>query len=253
MNKYVLIFGLILLPILVNAQKRYREHPGNEPRNKGKAILFHIAAGFHLPGADMAKRFGSDGSIGGAIEFISANNWTFGLDGHYFFGGKVKENPLSNLQTAEGYIIGTDRNPAIFYLQERGLYLGGRVGRLFPIGERRTGIYTSLGAGMLRHKIRYQDDSRTIAQITGEYAKGYDRLTGGLSLQEFVGWQHMGPTRRFNFVIGFEFQQGFTNTLRDWDFKERRKLDARRLDLRIGLRAAWILPLYFTKSRDIYY
>lgn len=44
-------------------------------------------------------------------------------------------------------------------------------------------------------------------------------------------------------MIGFEFNQGFTKSLRDWDFTERRKLDGNRIDLRFGIRATWTIPL----------
>ena len=92
-----------------------------------------------------------------------------------------------------------------------------------------------------------------MTQITGDYQKGYDRFTGGLALNQFIGWQHVGKTRHVNFTIGIECNQGFTNTLRDWDFNEMRKLDESRLDLRFGLRVSWILPFYMTKSDEIYY
>ena len=109
------------------------------------------------------------------------------------------------------------------------------------------------GAGLLRHWIRIQDDNSSVTQLTGDYKKGYDRLTGGLALSQFIGWQSLAADRRSNWLIGLEFNEGFTNTLRDWDFNERRKLDESRLDIRIGLRVAWTLPFYQGKSEEIYY
>jgi hypothetical protein len=254
MNKHLVLLGLLLLPLIGSAQRRFREvMEEKDPRNKGKAFLFHITAGGALPGGDLSKRFGADGNLGALIEFTTQNNWLLGAEGHYFFGSKVKENTLFQLRTNEGYIIGNDRLPAQVYPQERGYYIGGHFGRLFTLGEKRSGIRVTLGAGVLRHKIRYQDDNNSVVQIQGDYAKGYDRLTGGLALQQFVGWQHLGKNRRANFIAGFEFQQGFTNTLRDWDFATRSKLDTPRTDLRFGIRLGWILPLYLTKSEEIFY
>lgn len=224
-----------------------------EPHNKDKAILFHVTAGGHIPAADMAKRFGLNGSIGGRIEFITKSNWILGFEGDFFFGNDVRENPLKILALKEGYIIGNDLYPASIYLLERGYGGSGYLGKLFTTGKTRSGIRVTLGGGFVRHKIRLQDDTRSVTQITGDYQKGYDRFTGGLALNQFVGWQHVGKTRRVNFTIGFEFNQGFTNTLRDWDFNEMRKLDENRLDLRFGLRASWILPFYLTQSDEISY
>ncbi len=224
-----------------------------ELHNKDKAILFHITAGGHIPGADMAKRFGLNGSIGGRIESISKSNWLFGVEGEFYFGNDVRENPLEILELTEGYIIGNDRSPASIYLLQRGYGMDAYVGRLFSIGQKRSGVRITVGGGFTRHKIRIQDDTRTVTQITGDYQKGYDRFSGGLALNQFIGWQHVGKTRHVNFTIGIECNQGFTNTLRDWDFNEMRKLDESRLDLRFGLRASWILPFYMTKSDEIYY
>jgi hypothetical protein len=47
--------------------------------------------------------------------------------------------------------------------------------------------------------------------------------------------------------------QGFTETRRDWDFHDKMKLSGRRLDLLIGVKAAWTLPFYQTPGGDIVY
>ena len=60
-------------------------------------------------------------------------------------------------------------------------------------------------------------------------------------------------TGRYPQRFGFEFNQGFTNTLRDWDYSEIRKLDDPRTDLQFGIRVAWTLPLYLTKAEEIFY
>lgn len=224
-----------------------------EARNKGKAILLHLTFGAHLPVADMASRFGIDGNFGLGLEYLTDNNFIIGAEGHYFFGTKVKEDPLAILRTPDGDIIGNNRLIASVAMRERGYYVGGMVGKLFAFNEKRSGIRLTLGAGLLRHWIRIQDNENNAAQLTGDYKKGYDRLTGGLGLNQFVGWQNLAPDRRSNWLIGLEFNQGFTNTLRDWDFSERRKLDEKRFDLRVGLRVAWTLPFYQGKADEIFY
>ncbi len=119
--------------------------------------------------------------------------------------------------------------------------------------EDRKGLRVAIGAGWLEHSIQIQDDDRTLTQVTGDYAKGYDRLVGGLALNEFVGWQILGKLKRSNFMIGFEFNQGFTQTRRDWDFSAMRKLEEKRLDLRFGIKAAWTIPFYLGNSAELFY
>ncbi len=253
MKKKISLIIAVSCALSVAAQK-FREHPEvDEDRNKGKAILTHITFGIHLPAGDMADRFGRDLNVGGAVEYLTTNNFLFGVEGHYIFGTNVKEDPLEILRTPEGDIIGSDLTVASVVLRERGFYLGGMVGKLFTFKEKRAGIRLTLGAGVLRHHIRVQDDNGSVTQITGEYAKGYDRLTGGFALNQFIGWQQLAGNRRSNWIAGFEFNQGFTKSLRDWDFNDMRKLDGSRLDLRFGVRLAWTLPFYIGEPEKIFY
>lgn len=240
------------MAVWAGAQK-FPEHPPEDARNEGPAILFHLGAGMHLPGGDLADRFGRDASLGGGLELITANNFLLGVEGHYLFGQKVKEDPLAILRTPEGDIIGNDQFIADLSLRERGFYLGGMIGKLVPLGKQRSGLRITAGAGLLHHKIRLQDDSQTVNAIAGEYAKGYDRLTGGLALNQVIGWQHLADNRRANWFIGIEFNQGFTKSLRDWDYSEMRKLEGSRTDLRFGIRASWTLPFYLGNADKIYY
>lgn len=251
-NRITPLLLFLSLAFQAVAQK-FPEHPEAARPNTGPAILTHFSVGLQLPAGDMADRFGANGNFGGGAEWISRNNFILGLEGHYIFGSKVKEDPLAILRTPEGDIIGGNQLVADVALRERGYYIGGLIGKLFPVGTERSGIRVSLGAGMLRHWIRLQDNSSSVPQITGDYAKGYDRLTGGLMLQQFVGWQHLSTNRRSNWMIGLEFGQGFTESLRSWDFTAMRKLDEKRTDLRFGLRLTWTLPFYMSGAENIYY
>ncbi|MBK9336412.1 MAG: hypothetical protein IPM98_07410 [Lewinellaceae bacterium] len=233
--------------------QRFPEHSEIQERNKGKAFLVHLTAGIHQPGANFADRFGTTGSVGGGLEWIAAGNFLLGAEAHYSFGNTVKEDPLVLLRTPEGDIIGNNQLLAEVDLRARGLYVGGAIGKLFPIGNRRSGIRLTLGAGVQQHRIRIQDNANSVAQVSGDYVKGYDRLTGGLALSQFVGWQHLGANRRSNWFLGFEFSQGFTKSLRDWDFAEMRKLEGNRTDIRFGIRLGWTLPFYIGAANQIYY
>lgn len=253
MKKYASLLLFLFAALAAPAQK-FPDHPQQlEARNKGRAILFHLTLGGHLPGGDLSKRFGTDQNLGSGLEWITAGNWIFGLEGNFFFSPTVKEDPIANLRTPDGDVIGNNQAIASVVLRERGIYAGALAGRLFTFGKKRSGLRVTLGAGQMQHWIRVQDDTRSVTQITGDYAKGYDRLTGGLALNEFVGWQHLGPNRNVNWFVGLEFNQGFTKSLRDWDFSSKQKLEGNRLDLRFGLRAGWTFAFYHKVAEKIYY
>lgn len=253
MKKYIYLILCVLCAQFLSAQT-YRQRPvRSENSNKGKAILGNLLFGYHLPGGDLKQRFGPALSAGVGAEFLAKNNFILGLEGHFFYGNEVKEDPLAIIRTPEGDIIGSDRLLASVVLRQRGLYVGGVIGKLLTFNENRSGIRVTLGAGFSRHKIRVQDDNESVSQLTGDYKKGYDRLSGGLGLQQFIGWQHLSVTRRANWMLGFEFSQGFNNTLRDWDFNDMRKLDEQRTDLRFGIRAVWTLPFYIGDAKEVFY
>ena len=253
MKYRVIVFLVVCQVVALRAQKFFNHPEPEEPRNKGKAILLHVSFGAQLPGADMANRFGGNGVYGGGIDFMTAGNFFFGIEGQGLCGQSVKDDPLSILRTPDGFIIGNDRALSRVLFRERGVYLGATIGKLMTFQEDRKGLRVAIGAGWLEHSIQIQDDDRTLTQVTGDYAKGYDRLVGGLALNEFVGWQILGKLKRSNFMIGFEFNQGFTQTRRDWDFSAMRKLEEKRLDLRFGIKAAWTIPFYLGNSAELFY
>lgn len=252
MKKTIVFWMAMLAGLWVSAQTAQQE---NTPKKEGKSkgILAHFALGGHLPAGELSKRFGINGTIGAGTEFITSKNWMFGLEGAFLFGSNVKEDPLAILRTPSGDIIGNDRAIATIRLQQRGLYVGALVGKLITFDDSREGLRLTLGGGWTQHRIRILDDARTAAQLSGDYKKGYDRLCGGPAFQQFVGWQHVGYGKDVSWLIGFEFNQGITQTLRDWDFTEMRKLDGTRVDLRFGIRMAFTLPFYTGYAEEIYY
>jgi hypothetical protein len=256
--RLIQISFLLLLVHTANGQTLPRNPDYSKlvaPRlNTGSPLLFHFNFGWHQPVASMAKRFGRDASIGGGFERMTESNRIFGLEGHFFFSQNVKEDPLVRIRTPEGYIIGANQELATVVLRQRGFYMGAMAGRLFVFDEnKRSGLRVTASAGWLQHKIRVQDDTANAVQFDGEYIKGYDRLTGGIALQQFIGWQYLGPTRRINWYAGIELNEGITNTRRDWDFAERRKLDETRFDMRIGFRVGWTLAFYPKGADQIEY
>lgn len=230
----------------------------DDARNVGHAVAFHISYAFQMPVADLSERYGSNNNVGLGLEFITdKSNLILGLNTGYLFGDQVKTDVLAGLRTAEGFIVGNDKGIADIVLKQRGFYAGALVGKIWPLGvkEPRSGLRTTLGAGLLQHKIRIQDDpQRAVAALSAEYKKGYDRLSNGLAFQGFIGYQILSKDKRINFYVGAEACYGTVQNRRSFNFDTRSQDTRRYRDGLIGLRAGWVLPIYTGKAaREIFY
>ena len=222
------------------------KHPG---------LLYNMSYAFQMPAADLADRFGRNANVGVSLEYRTGQNWLTGLEFNYAFGQKVLDDPLKFLRNSEGYIYGVNRQVGGVVLRERGYYGGGYVGRWFPKVRTKSasGPRFTVGLGFMEHKIRIQDDQNTIAQLEGDYLKGYDRLSNGLAINQSVGWQYMSKGGA-NFSIALEATEGFTKNRRSFDFELGKPMTGKRLDILYGIRATWMLPIYsFTPSEEIFY
>lgn len=220
----------------------------------GSVTSLIIGYGGDLVAGDLKERFGSNLKFSFGVEHLTANNWVYNADFFFLFGDRIKEDVLSSFRTTEGYILGDDGLYADIFLRQRGLYLGGGLGRLFQINEKsRSGIKVVLNAGVLQHNIRFVDERNSVAQLRSEGAKGYDRLTRGFSLKESVAYKHLSRNRRLNYEIGLDFIQGFTSEVRAINFDTGLLTNKSRLDLMFGIRVAWILPFYHNAQQTIYY
>jgi hypothetical protein len=217
---------------------------------------FSLQLGYHSPASDLANRFGNCGSVGAAFQIKTSGNFYFGLEGAYLFGNTVKEPGLiQNLRTEAGEVLANDGKIAIVSIQQRGYQVLLTAGKLFPwFGPNpNSGLLVKGGVGFLQHKIRLEHQENEIAQLEGEYLKGYDRLTNGLALSQFIGYYHLSNSRLTNFYLGLEVLEAFTKSRRDWNFDTMERDDRERLDILYGVRFGWIIPVYKRPPADKYY
>ncbi|NRB50429.1 MAG: hypothetical protein HRU41_22360 [Saprospiraceae bacterium] len=243
----------LLLCQLVSAQQN-----STYAQNKGDVLMPYLSYAVHRPGGDLADRFGNNFSLGLGLDWMTAkSNWIFGLNANFLFGNSVKSDVLAGLRTDAGFIIGNNRLPADITLRQRGWLLHAEFGKHFPLNAEnpRSGIRITLSPGLFQHRIRIQDDpQQAVPQLLGDYKKGYDRLTNGFSITEFIGYQLLSENKRINFFLGLEFTQAFTQNRRDFDFVTRSKDEVRRMELLSGIRLGWIIPFYVgSGGGDIYY
>jgi len=225
---------------------------------RDSAIAFPmIGASFQyqLPGGDMAYRFKGNFNAGALFQWKLKSKWIFGIEGNYLFAESVKEaDMLNGITTSQGTVISESGEPATILFQERGLLVYAKAGKLFPIigPNKNSGLLTTIGVGLLQHKIRFET-KEDVPELDDDYAKGYDRLSNGLSLTEFVGYMHCGNSRLINFSVGIECTQGFTKNRRDFNFDTMSKDSKQRLDLLFGLKLSWFFLLYKHAATGFYY
>jgi hypothetical protein len=161
---------------------------------------------------------------------------------------------LSNLLTSRGEILDEQGQIATMFIQERGFNVFLHGGKLFPIigPNLNSGLLITAGVGLIQHKIRLEHQEAKITQLEGDYLKGYDRLTNGLSVNQFIGYYHLSNNRLINFYIGAQATEGFTQSRREWNLDTQTQDTAQRLDMLFGLRAGWILNLYQRAPNDFY-
>ena len=243
-------FGVFMVGnVFAQLPRYYQEAPKN---NEGTVMTVNILFGGHATAADLSDRFGSHLSTGLGLDLISKNDWLAGIQGVFYFGSNVNEDVLFSLRNPDGLIFGGNGDIATIQLRMRGIYLGGHVGRMFRFNsKKRSGIRATIGAGLYQHKVRIQDDPVVaVPQLNKTYKKGYDQLSNGLGLTQFIGYQHLGAMRRANFIIGIELTQGFTQNRRSFDFESRTEINNSRFDLAVGIRAQWLIPFYLGESAE---
>lgn len=215
--------------------------------------------GLQVPGGDLLYRYGNNGTAGASMFYKSANNFVFFLNWNYLFGTKIRENGiLDSIETADGHVIDKEGKYADIRMFERGFTLNFTVGKVFHapahfVPNKSSGIMLAAGVGMLQHKIKIIDNGSRTPQLRKDYLKGYDRLTSGIALNQFVGYWFMSRNQYVNFYFGAEFYEGFTMSRRSWDTDLMRADTEHRIDLLTGLKFGWVIPFYHKEANTYHY
>lgn len=250
--KIFFAFGILGLSLSLKAQ------PMRTLPTKFTPLSISTTFGAQMPSGDLTSRYGNSLAVGLAIEYVKIpSGWFFNIESNYIFGNTVKEDVLKLLRTTDGNIINDLNAYADVSLRQRGLYTGATVGRILKLhdnGNRFGGIRLALGGGWLYHKIRIQDNQDAVAQLSGEYARGYDRFTAGIATTQFIGYQMVSRDRTFNFFFGFEATEGFTKNRRGFNFDTGVRDDLKRIDILYGVRVGWQLAIFTNqKAAEIEY
>ncbi len=222
------------------------------------AKLLDFRYGFQAPTADMKDRFGGNNILGIGLETISQKTRQFyGIEWGFFFGSNVKEDVLAPLRSYDGNIIGINGETGDINLKERGFYLGLHAGKIFSTTDKKsslTGIRTQIGAGLMQHKIRIQDNLKNIVPLNKKYLQGYDRLSNGPAIHLGLGYEYDSPYNNFHFRIMGDMTAGRTKSRRDLDYATGTYLDQTRTDILYGINIAYVVTISRTRTEEnIYY
>lgn len=209
-----------------------------------------------FPLGELNHRFGTSNDAGLNISIKIAKNFLIGVEGAYLFGRKVKEYPLSNMLTySTDQIIGQDGSLNDIPVQLSGFEIALRVGKLIPLMKKHpnSGIVVSIAPGFIQHKILINANPNIIPQLNNTYKQGYDRLTNGPMLAGNIGYLYLEKKRFLSFYGGIDFAAGFTQERRNWNFDLMSADKHQRIDMLIGIKLAWIIPVFTNRDSEVYY
>lgn len=238
------VFLLMLLMAFPFRGKALEDRIDEEPIG---ALMFYGNMKGQISMGDISDRFGNNLTAGGGFMYKTSSNYLFGLDYGFLFGGDVRENVLSEVNTSREEPINRAGNLDPVDLQQRGHSAFIQGGKLFPVigPNRNSGVTVKAGAGFLSHWINlHYSGQRRIPQIDPPYDKGYDRLTYGPAANLSVGYFHFSDENTFNFFVEADYIHGFTQNQRAFNFDEMRKDDERKQDMLLGIRFGVFFPFF---------
>jgi hypothetical protein len=241
----LLCFVLIFNIANGQAKKHAIRYRANVRDSSLATFIIGIEGAYQFPMADLRKRYGNSRSIGGIVLHKSKKNIHVGIAANYFFGNIVKEDSLfSRIASSDGLIINSDGQSADTRLYERGWFAGFCLGKSLPIlaANKNCGLTIMAKAGYYQHKIKILGEN--VPQLAGDYKLGYDRLSAGLALAQSISFLHLSNNRRVNYMLSIEMMEGFSKGKRIINFDTGLPGTAKRFDLQLALKAAWLLPIY---------
>jgi len=252
MKQYLIIFfACISLPLV--AQRNMMDSIIPTP-------LLGVQYGGTWSGGDLKERFGYFNHVGIAGGYKFNRNWYLGIEGNFLFGKQINISRYELFkELVDDYGMITDQNgdDATILTFSRGFHVnleGGKV--INKLGHNKnSGLFLKLGAGFLNHRIRIESNDHVVPLLEKEYRKGYDRLTTGFNISQFIGYLFMADNNFLNFYAGFYIQEGFTKNRRTvfFDQPDTPVPTDLRLDIMYGFKAGWLIPVYKRAPKTFYF
>lgn len=247
MRIYVIL--VFFVPVLSFAQLNLRDSAINQ-------FFAGINYKFNMTAGDMSKRFGFNNEIGFDTQYKFKNNLTIGFDCGFIFGNQLKDSTIfDEVYNSYGTVTAMTGTPAVVLFLMRGAHGNFGAGYVFnKTGKNpNSGIWINGGFGYFMHKIRIESIYDDVPQLEGDYRKGYDRLTMGIASKQFIGYLFQHNYRFLNFYAGFEFIEGLTWGVRNYQFDLGGPDSGLKFDFMYSVKLGWMIPIYKRQARSVYY
>ena len=251
MNKFVFTLSFFLLVHFLFSQRNVKDSSIATP-------WLSVHYGGNWTEADLSSRYGYLNHIGFSTGYKLRSNWVFKSDISFMFGNQVRlSGVFDHLIDSQGNITDVNGDIGMVYASPRGAYFNLDFGKIIPIfsPNENSGLYLSFGGGYLFHYLNVETQDQVIPSLELDYKKGYDRFTSGLNIHQFIGYSFMANAGFYNFYGGIYFQEGFTKNRRTIFFDQPNEPVSTdlRLDMQIGFRVGWMIPVYKRQPKSYYF
>ena len=243
--------------IAFSQDKLFGPAESKEPKH---GFILNGNVSLDFPAADMAKRFGTSYRLGPALLYKTKKNWLFGAKFDFILGNNTKEDSLM-INIRDKYsgnhnlyeLINNDGERIGVPVYERGYAVGLSFGKIIRISKSHpdNGWMLLTTGGFMQHRINIYDKDKSVESLRGRYLKGYDRLTNGAFIEQYLGYAYFSSNRLLNFTLGVDFLAGFTKGRRDYLYDVMRPDNKSRVDILYGLRGGWFIPTFRKKSDEL--
>tara|TARA_Y100000385_G_scaffold215893_1_gene224756 strand:+ start:116 stop:874 length:759 start_codon:yes stop_codon:yes gene_type:complete len=207
---------------------------------------------------DLAERYGYLNHLGFSSGYKLKSNWVFKTDASFIFGNQVNlTGVFDHLLDSQGTMTDVNGDIGMIYANPRGMHINLCVGKIIPVfsPNNNSGLYFNVGVGYLAHHLKIESQDQVIPSIELDYRKGYDRLTTGINVNQFIGYSFMSNSGFYNFYLGAYFQQGFTKNRRTifFDQPDIPVSSDLMFDGQIGFLFGWLIPVYKRQPKSYYF
>jgi hypothetical protein len=262
------ILFLVSLCAVLFLPKSHAQVQMKVPKVDSASLFVFLAPNFtyNFVGGDLHKNYGNNFAIGMDLAVKFKSNWSIDFGFKYYFGGNVKDDffyeTFKNLMTDDGYFIqsnGQATTEIADGVEFRGVSFHWQAGKIIPVTKkyRNSGIWIKAGLGVTQHFMFIKNSEDNVPSLQSNknynYKRGYDKLTIGFSLYQFIGYAHMNRRNLFCMYGGIELFESFSKRQRDFDYSLMRKDDSKFFDAMLGIKIGWIIPLYRHNPDAVFY
>lgn len=255
---YRFVFYLVLSSLTISSFAQKDEEIKKKKKNFEPSNAVLIAPNYtaQFPYGNMGDRFGFNSRFGLHISYKMKKNWLVGGEAGFLFGTNVREGyVLDNISLPSGQFISQNNDLIRVKPQEQGFDVKFTTGKIVPFSEKYpdAGLLFMTSLGFLQHFIAINVKEASLPQLNKTYRKGYDRMANGPVVSQFIGGIFLSRKTFASAYAGLQFDAAFTQGRRAYDFYSRAPLKDKRIDLFIGIKVGWVIPVFTQTSEKEYF